>query len=133
MRPRASSVAHSGFSSLTCVGDAKHDGVLRQGGGGADEQAKIIDRQDGIDSRDQRRLASEAIGDEFEAGVGRRRRAHDKVKVEIARVAFEPLPAIVALLVDDDRHAAHPYGAKAFESVVDERAAADRVIALLER
>ena len=60
------------------------------------------------------------------AGVRRRRRANDHVEIEISGMAFEPLPAVVAGLVDDDRQSANADRAEAIESVIDQRTSSDR-------
>ena len=87
---------------------------------------KGVGRHDRIDRRDERRRAGEPGRDEPEARVGRRGRAHDHVEIEIAAVVAEPLPAIVAVFVDDDRHLANADRAKPVKRVVDQRSPADR-------
>ena len=107
------------------AGEAEHCRVGRKARGRAHKMAEVGDRHDRIDRRDQRRPTGQPGGDQLKARVRRGRRAHDHVEVKILPVVVEPLPAIVALFVDDDRDSVNAHGAKTFEGVVDQGPAGD--------
>src|SRR5260370_37809320 len=108
------------------MGQAERNGISCEAGCRSYESAKVAHWHNGVDRRDHRRSADESVGDNLEARVGRRRRAHDQVEIEIRGMVAEPLPAIIAGVVDDDGQSSDPDNPKAVKRQVDERAAGDR-------
>src|SRR5581483_4661478 len=75
---------------------------------------------------DHRRRAGEPVRHQTKGGVRRRRRPHDQVEFNVTGMIFEPLPAVVAGLVDDNGHAADAGGAEALERMTDQWPSSDR-------
>src|SRR5262245_5468820 len=108
------------------LGQAEHHRVLRKARGGFYNKFEIITRPDQVHGSDYRRGIAQPACDKPEGRVGRRCPAHNQVQLEIAGVAFKPLTAIVARVVDNDSQTANADGAEAIESVIDKRAPFDR-------
>src|SRR5215831_11585159 len=106
--------------------EAERDGVAGNVCCRLDKCAKGAFGHEGIYGRDHCRRTEEPIGEDLEARVGRRRRAHDQVDIEISRVVAQPLPAIITCVVDDDTQSTDPGSSKAIKRSLDEWASANR-------
>ncbi len=108
------------------IRQAERDRLLCTLGRRAHKGAKVADRHDGVDRRDHGRRPGKVVGDHPEARVRRGGGAHDQIEIEIAAMFAQPLPAIVAGVVDDDGQSANSRSPEAIERQVDQRAAGDR-------
>src|SRR6516162_5661664 len=88
--------------SVDMVAQAERNDISCEACCGFYKAAKVAGWHNGVDCRDYCRRADESVRHNLEARVGRRRRAHNQVEFEISDMVAEPLPAIIARVVDND-------------------------------